>query len=61
LKNKISVIDSNPNIDEEEMLQHRLKSVLEMMYTSPYYIIDKEVEEKVLSKYLENYPEYQIT
>jgi hypothetical protein len=60
-KNKISVIDSNPNIDEEEMLQHRLKSVLEMMYTSPYYIIDKEVEEKVLSKYLENYPEYQIT
>jgi hypothetical protein len=31
------------------------------MYTSPYYIIDKEVEEKVLSKYLENYPEYQIT
>ena len=26
-----------------------------MMYTSPYYIIDKEVEEKVLNKYLVNF------
>jgi hypothetical protein len=54
-KNKISVVDSNPNIDEEEMLQYRLKSVLEMIYTSEYYIIDKEVEEKILNKYLENF------
>jgi hypothetical protein len=54
-KNRISVVDSNPNIDEEEMLQYRLKSILEMIYTSEYYTIDKEVEEKILNKYLENF------
>jgi hypothetical protein len=59
-KDKISVIDSNPDIDEEEMLQYRLKSILEMIYTSEYYIVDKEVEEKILNEYLKNYPEYQI-
>jgi hypothetical protein len=59
-KNKISTIDSNSNIDEEEMIQYRLKSILEMIYTSPYHIIDKEVEEKIIYQYLENYPEYQI-
>jgi len=54
-KNKISVINLNPSIDEEEMVQYRLKSVLEMIYTSPYYDIDKEVEDKILNKYLENF------
>ena len=54
-KNKISVIDSNPDIDKEEMLQYRLKSILEMIYTSEYYSIDKEVEEKILNKYLEKF------
>jgi hypothetical protein len=61
-KNKISVIDSNPNIDEDEMLQYRLKSILEMIYTNEYYdhYIDKELEIKILNKYLENYPEFTI-
>lgn len=54
-KSRISYIDSNPNLDEEEIIQYRLKAVLEMMYTSPYYIIDKEVENKVLNEYLKNY------
>ena len=59
-KNRISEIDSNLNNDKEEMIQYRLKSILEMIYTSEYYIIDKEVEEKILNEYLKNYPEYQI-
>jgi len=53
-KDRISVIDSN-NIDDEEMLQYRLKSVLEMIYTSELFPIDKEVETKILNKYLEKY------
>lgn len=59
-KDKISVIDSNPDIDEEEMLQYRLRSILEMIYTSEYYEIDKEVEEKILNEYLKQYPQYII-
>lgn len=51
-KSRISFIDSNPNIDEEEFIQHRLKSVLEMIYTSEYYSIDKKVEIKILNNYL---------
>jgi hypothetical protein len=54
-KSRISNIDLNPNINEEEILQYRLKSILEMIYTSEYYVIDKEVEEKILNKYLENF------
>lgn len=51
-KNRISIVDSNPDIDETEMIQYRLKSVLEMMYTSNLFEIDKEVEEKVINEYL---------
>jgi hypothetical protein len=42
------------------MIQYRLKSILEMIYTSPYYQIDKEVEEKILVNYLNSYPQYQL-
>jgi hypothetical protein len=59
-KDRISEIDSNSNINREEMIQYRLKSILEMIYTSEYYIIDKEVEERIINEYLKNYPEYQI-
>jgi hypothetical protein len=45
-KNRISTIDLNNNIDEEEILQYRLKSVLEMIFTSDYFIIDDEVKDK---------------
>jgi hypothetical protein len=50
-------------INEEEMLQYRLKSVLEMIYTNEHYnpYIDKELEVKILNKYLENYPEFKIS
>ena len=61
-KSKITVIDSNPNIDEEEMLQYHLKSVLEMVYTNPKYnsYIDKEVEDKIINTYLKSHPGYSI-
>ena len=61
-KNRISVIDSNPDVDEEEMLQYHLKSVLEMVYTNPKYdsYIDKEVEGKIISTYLKSHPGYSI-
>jgi hypothetical protein len=60
-KNRISDIDLNSNINEEEMIQYRLKAVLEMIYTNPHYdpYIDNELETKILNKYLENYPEYE--
>jgi hypothetical protein len=59
-RSRISFIDSNPNINEEEMLQYRLKSILEMVYTSDYFKIDNEVEFKILNEYLKTYPQYQI-
>ena len=49
------------------MIQYRLKSILEMIYsdangTSYKYhsYIDKELETNILNEYLKNYPEYQI-
>jgi hypothetical protein len=51
-KSRISLIDSNHDIDEEEILQYRLKSILEMIYTSEMFLIDKEIENKILNNYL---------
>jgi hypothetical protein len=59
-KSRISFVDSHTDINEEEMIQYRLKSILEMIYTSEYYIINKEVGERIINEYLKNYPEYQI-
>ncbi len=60
-KDRISIIDSNPNIDKEEMIQYKLKAILEMIYTNPKYdpYIDKTIEEKILNKYLENHLGYE--
>jgi len=62
-KSKISTIDSNSQIDEEEMIQYRLKSVLEMIYNSQYYnpYIDEELQNKVLEHYLFSYPNYKLS
>jgi hypothetical protein len=54
-KDKISVIDSNIDIDEDEMLTYRLKAIFDMISTSPYFEIDKEVINKIFDKYLENF------
>lgn len=61
-KSRISYIDSNHDIDHEEMIQYELKSILEMIYTNPKYdvYIEKELEIKIISKYLESYPNYTI-
>jgi hypothetical protein len=66
-KNKISEMDINPNIDEEEIIQYRLKSILEMIYTDAHVYphkyhqyIDQELINKILNEYLKLYPEYQI-
>jgi hypothetical protein len=61
-KNRISEIDVNPNIDNEEMIQYRLKAILEMVYTSPNYnsYIDSEVENKILNEYIKSFPAYTL-
>jgi len=61
-KNRISQFDINPDIDEEEMIQYRLKTVLEMVYTSPNHnpFIDEELETKILNQYMKIFPEYSI-
>jgi hypothetical protein len=60
-KSRISVIDTNPDVDREEMLNYYLKSILELIYTSNEWEIDKEVENIILNEYLKNYPEYFIS
>jgi hypothetical protein len=59
-KDRISEIDINPNIDKEELLQYRLKTILEMIYTSPNHPVDKELETKILNEYLKQHPEYKL-
>jgi hypothetical protein len=66
-KDRISVLDLNPHIDEEEIIQYRLKSILEMIYSDAHIYsnkyhsyIDKELEIKILNEYLKQYPQYQI-
>jgi len=61
-KNRISIIDSNPDINEEEMIQYHLKSILEMIYTHPKYdqYLEDKLKDNILSKYLENYPQYKL-
>ena len=54
-KDKISVIDSNIKTDGDEMIQHRLKAIFDMVVTSPYFEVDEEVINKIFDKYLENF------
>ena len=44
------------------MLQYRLKSILEMVYTSPNHnpFIEAELEHNILKEYLKAFPEYSI-
>jgi len=61
-KDKVAKLDINPYINEEEMIQYRLKDVLSMMYSDVRYnaYLDPEVEEKVLNQYLKTYKQYQL-
>jgi len=59
-RDKITAVDINSNIDKEEMIQYYLKSILDIIYTSNEWEIDKEVENKIISEYLKPYS-YEIS
>jgi hypothetical protein len=54
-KDKTSVIDSNIKADDDEIVQHRLKAIFDMVSTSPYFKIDEEVINAIFNKYLKNF------
>jgi len=54
-KDKTSVIDSNIKADDDEIVQHRLKAIFDMVSTSPYFEIDEEVINTIFNKYLKNF------
>jgi hypothetical protein len=60
--NRISDIDINPSIDEEAAIQHRLQSILHMLYSDDRYnpYIDEEMQTKVLNKYVSYYSGYSL-
>jgi hypothetical protein len=62
-KSRITTIDSNPEVDEGEMVQHRLKSILETIYSNQYYnsYIEDEVANKILEQHLQAFPKYKLT
>lgn len=59
---RVSEVDINPEVNEEEMIQYRLYSVLKMVYSDERYTpyIDAETEERVLNTYLKNYKNYRL-
>ena len=61
-KSKIVEVDSNPNINEEEMIQYKLQSILQMVYSDERYnpYIDDETQQKVLNTYLLTHKQYKI-
>ena len=61
-KKKIVEIDSNPNVNEEEMIQHKLQSKLQMVYSDERYnpYVDDETQQKVLDTYLLTHKQYKI-
>lgn len=61
-KHKIVEIDSNPKINEEEMIQYKLQSILKMVYSDQRYnlYIDDETQQKVLNTYLLTHKQYRI-
>jgi hypothetical protein len=66
-KDKITEIDINPEIDEEEMIQYRLKAILETVYSSAHVYphkyhqyIDQQLVDNILNQYISQYPNYQI-
>jgi hypothetical protein len=59
-KDKISVIDCNPNIDQEEMITYFMESILKMSHVFTEFEVDEEVKTKILKEYLKPYPSYSI-
>jgi hypothetical protein len=61
-KDRIVEVDSNPNISDEEMVQYRLKSILETIYNDSRYNqhINESIKDKILNQYLKRYPEFSL-
>jgi hypothetical protein len=61
-KDKVVELDINQYVEEEEMIQYRLKDVLSIVYSDTRYnaYLDSEVEQKVLNQYLKIYKQYQL-
>ena len=61
-KDRIIDLDCNPQIDEEEMIQYRLKATLETIYNSKYYdpYIDNEIGNKVIEYYMHSFSQYEL-
>tara|TARA_R110001592_G_scaffold71981_3_gene219687 strand:- start:5346 stop:6494 length:1149 start_codon:yes stop_codon:yes gene_type:complete len=61
-KSKISEIDINSDINEEEMIQHKLHSIQQMIYSDTRYnpYIEKEVTQKIFNTYLKTHPQYNL-
>jgi hypothetical protein len=61
-KDRIVELDINKEVDEEEMIQHKLHTILKMMYSDYRYnpYIDLEIEKKVLYCYLKSHKNYKL-
>ena len=61
-KEKIIDIDINSNINEEEMIQYKLQSRLQMVYSDERYnpYVDDEIQQKVLDTYLLTHKQYKL-
>ena len=61
-KEKIIDVDINSNINEEEMIQHKLQYRLQMVYSDERYnpYVDDEIQQKVLDTYLLTHKQYKL-
>jgi len=61
-KDKVAQIDKSGYIDEEVLIQHRLHSIITMMYSDPRYTpyIDDEIQQQVLQAYMKDYKQYKL-
>lgn len=62
-KDRVAEVDINSYIDKEELIQHRLYNVLQMIYSDERYTpyMDSEIQEKIIKAYLKTYKEYEYT
>ena len=61
-KDRIIEIDKNKNINEEEMIQYKLHSIQQMIYSDARYnpYIEEEVIQNSLKAYLKNHPQFNL-
>ena len=57
---RISEVDINTSLEDQDCITGRLTAVLSMLYTSEQFIISDELYEKVLQAYIIDYPNYML-